>query len=474
VKRRREAEDLFWEPPEADDRPKSSSVAIDLTEPGHSQAGPADVPARLAWKRPSPAAAIVRDSRHVATPTVVDSVVNRPLQQRQLPSSFHIPGQAPSLPAANASSSDTPAPSSASVATLQPSSSAIVDILDSQPDGDQSAAVPSTGRPRDRARRVSMGSDFEIARFLQMEEDSEIVDASDPWLGGGGSSSSVSSSVRAFLARRVPVPSPSARESPISRALSAAVAHQGALASALGLSAAENLDSHPPGQWLYAVEQNSRPKVCHGCCERISPGQISVLYRRGVDRGVHAAHGGCLSSIRGLRPSDQVHVAAGVSNSQRAAILSEISRLGSSSGEVRQVFLAPPRGRGSRGRGAARPARGRGDLHTRLHMMDRDFTAEDYEMLLQLDEESVQSRRGSLAEAEAQSLLEMLPVSTVAPSSAGAQCMVCLEPMDAGEQVRTLPCMHVFHRDCIDRWLSEPGRLPRCPIDQAKVELSAS
>jgi len=307
-----------------------------------------------------------------------------------------------------------------------------------------------------------VGSDLEIARFLQMEEDCGL-DLSEPaWFGGGSSSSSAPH--RAALASSV------LRTSPISRALSAAVAHGGSLAAALlgsGSPVEDDAESlHPPGQWLYAVERSHHQKVCHGCAQRIAPGQISVLYRRGEGRGVHAAHGGCLSSIRGLRPSDQVHVAEGVTSAQKNAILAEIAQLGSSSG-VRQVVLRTGRGGVRRGRGAG------GDLHTRLHMMDRDFTAEDYEMLLQLDEESARSRRSSVAEAQAQSVLELLPVSTVAASSAGAQCMVCLEPMETGEQIRTLPCMHVFHKACIDRWFSEPGRPPRCPIDQAKVELSA-
>ena len=41
------------------------------------------------------------------------------------------------------------------------------------------------------------------------------------------------------------------------------------------------------------------------------------------------------------------------------------------------------------------------------------------------------------------------------PSSAVAlgECTICLSSFAPGEQLRALPCMHVFHRDCMDMWL---------------------
>lgn len=104
--------------------------------------------------------------------------------------------------------------------------------------------------------------------------------------------------------------------------------------------------------------------------------------------------------------------------------------------------------------------------------MNRDFTAEDYEMLLQLDASDQQERPNQEADAFFMTaLLARLPVATVTAATAGARCSICLDSMDEGCEVRTLPCMHVFHRACIDRWLAEPGRPPRCPIDQIEVEL---
>mmetsp|Transcript_103930 Transcript_103930/g.323953 ORF Transcript_103930/g.323953 Transcript_103930/m.323953 type:complete len:274 (+) Transcript_103930:129-950(+) len=42
-----------------------------------------------------------------------------------------------------------------------------------------------------------------------------------------------------------------------------------------------------------------------------------------------------------------------------------------------------------------------------------------------------------------------------------SQCCVCLEQFRQGEELRMLPCMHRYHRECIDRWLT---RSPACPV----------
>jgi len=41
------------------------------------------------------------------------------------------------------------------------------------------------------------------------------------------------------------------------------------------------------------------------------------------------------------------------------------------------------------------------------------------------------------------------------------KCMVCMEPFVSGDSLRALPCLHRYHRRCIDAWLI---RSPECPI----------
>lgn len=47
------------------------------------------------------------------------------------------------------------------------------------------------------------------------------------------------------------------------------------------------------------------------------------------------------------------------------------------------------------------------------------------------------------------------------------QCMICLSEFEAGEEVRGLPCSHVFHASCVDEWLR---RCTDCPICKANID----
>jgi len=53
------------------------------------------------------------------------------------------------------------------------------------------------------------------------------------------------------------------------------------------------------------------------------------------------------------------------------------------------------------------------------------------------------------------------------PPDGQTQCMVCLCDFSSGEEVRRLPCTHVFHASCIDEWLR---RCTDCPICKANVD----
>ena len=56
--------------------------------------------------------------------------------------------------------------------------------------------------------------------------------------------------------------------------------------------------------------------------------------------------------------------------------------------------------------------------------------------------------------------VSLLPVHTYkAPTAAeggdtdGGDCRVCLTDFNDGDRLRTLPCCHIYHIDCIDQWL---------------------
>ena len=45
------------------------------------------------------------------------------------------------------------------------------------------------------------------------------------------------------------------------------------------------------------------------------------------------------------------------------------------------------------------------------------------------------------------------------------RCTICLCEYEEQEDVRRLPCMHLFHRDCVDQWLPTNKRCPICRVD---------
>jgi hypothetical protein len=48
----------------------------------------------------------------------------------------------------------------------------------------------------------------------------------------------------------------------------------------------------------------------------------------------------------------------------------------------------------------------------------------------------------------------------------GEPCSICLLPLqDFPEEIRILPCEHLFHRSCVDYWLKEKARCPKCKFD---------
>lgn len=153
----------------------------------------------------------------------------------------------------------------------------------------------------------------------------------------------------------------------------------------------------------------------------------------------------------------------------------------------------------------------------RLAMMDRDFTAADYELLLDLDNNSQRLRR--FLEGASRETVDSLPTyfykkkltdateqgvnqnindeddqmkeiekekdetnqsilknemkeidskecsPSKEPELAGATaggCTICLEDFEEGMKIRILPCFHHFMADCIDPWLQQQARCPVC------------
>merc|ERR1719210_94571 len=42
------------------------------------------------------------------------------------------------------------------------------------------------------------------------------------------------------------------------------------------------------------------------------------------------------------------------------------------------------------------------------------------------------------------------------------KCLICLDEFNDGDDVKTLPCLHIYHQKCIERWLNTDNSCPVC------------
>ncbi|XP_072925045.1 RING finger protein 11-like isoform X2 [Hemitrygon akajei] len=49
------------------------------------------------------------------------------------------------------------------------------------------------------------------------------------------------------------------------------------------------------------------------------------------------------------------------------------------------------------------------------------------------------------------------------------ECVICMMDFEYGDPIRFLPCMHIYHMECIDEWLMRSFTCPSCmePVDAA-------
>uniref|UniRef100_A0A1B0GPE1 RING-type E3 ubiquitin transferase n=3 Tax=Phlebotomus papatasi TaxID=29031 RepID=A0A1B0GPE1_PHLPP len=58
-----------------------------------------------------------------------------------------------------------------------------------------------------------------------------------------------------------------------------------------------------------------------------------------------------------------------------------------------------------------------------------------------------------------------VPRSTDGDEDNTEKCTICLSQFENDNDVRRLPCMHLFHMDCVDQWLVTNKHCPICRVD---------
>ncbi|XP_046848077.1 RING finger protein 11-like [Xenia sp. Carnegie-2017] len=66
-------------------------------------------------------------------------------------------------------------------------------------------------------------------------------------------------------------------------------------------------------------------------------------------------------------------------------------------------------------------------------------------------------------------LIQHLPVGKYDETKKKRECAICMVDFEFGDEIRFLPCMHIYHKECIDDWLIRSFTCPSCmePVDAA-------
>ncbi|XP_036444316.1 E3 ubiquitin-protein ligase RNF165 isoform X3 [Colossoma macropomum] len=100
---------------------------------------------------------------------------------------------------------------------------------------------------------------------------------------------------------------------------------------------------------------------------------------------------------------------------------------------------------------------------------------ESYEELLQLEDRLGSVSRGAIQTTierftfphkyKKRKPVEMKLCEDEEESDVDEKCTICLSMLEDGEDVRRLPCMHLFHQACVDQWLATSRKCPICRVD---------
>jgi len=100
------------------------------------------------------------------------------------------------------------------------------------------------------------------------------------------------------------------------------------------------------------------------------------------------------------------------------------------------------------------------------HFGEEDYNSEEeddldhmsYEELLALGD-----RIGTVSKGATKAQISQCPERRYDGGSVKEKtCSVCQEDFQAGVMLRTLPCLHSYHSQCIDQWLAMQAKCPVC------------
>jgi hypothetical protein len=91
-----------------------------------------------------------------------------------------------------------------------------------------------------------------------------------------------------------------------------------------------------------------------------------------------------------------------------------------------------------------------------------------------VDDDETEEAEQELHPAQTRDIASLLVHTLVADDprvKEKTSCSICMDNFKARDRIRTLPCLHFFHKACIDEWLQRQGT---CPICKSRVDPTAA
>ncbi|KAF2010280.1 hypothetical protein BU24DRAFT_413889 [Aaosphaeria arxii CBS 175.79] len=79
-----------------------------------------------------------------------------------------------------------------------------------------------------------------------------------------------------------------------------------------------------------------------------------------------------------------------------------------------------------------------------------------------MEQNSTSNAPGPASQADIDSLPRKLVTNEMLGSEGKAECSICMDEVQIGEEVTELPCHHWFHHTCVSAWLAEHDTCPHC------------
>ena len=94
------------------------------------------------------------------------------------------------------------------------------------------------------------------------------------------------------------------------------------------------------------------------------------------------------------------------------------------------------------------------------------------DLLLRFEEEDIiddENKKNLFKEEDAKEILRYIPSSIIQEeknkNENNDKCLICLYEFKIGDKVSTLPCLHIFHIDCLKNWIMRNTWCPICKAD---------